>query len=41
MTNVFHSYRRYKENRIGKEYDVLICEKATDGRYCVKIQRIF
>lgn len=36
MTNIFHSYRRYKENRIDKEYDVLICEKATDGTYRVE-----
>jgi len=32
MTELFHSYRRYKPDRIGMVYDVLICEVATDGK---------
>jgi len=32
MTRLFHSYHRYDESRIGKEYWVLICERASDGK---------
>jgi hypothetical protein len=35
MTDLFHSYRRYNENQVGREYDVLICEMATDGIHYV------
>uniref|UniRef100_A0A914EF09 tRNA-t(6)A37 methylthiotransferase n=1 Tax=Acrobeloides nanus TaxID=290746 RepID=A0A914EF09_9BILA len=35
MTKLFHSYRRYKPDYIGREFDVLICEKATDGLHFV------
>ncbi|KAI1728305.1 radical SAM superfamily domain-containing protein [Ditylenchus destructor] len=31
MTKLFHSYRRYTDHRIGMQYEVLICEMATDG----------
>uniref|UniRef100_A0A914LQ97 Uncharacterized protein n=1 Tax=Meloidogyne incognita TaxID=6306 RepID=A0A914LQ97_MELIC len=32
MTRLFHSYHRYDESRIEKEYWVLICERASDGK---------
>uniref|UniRef100_A0A915ET07 Uncharacterized protein n=1 Tax=Ditylenchus dipsaci TaxID=166011 RepID=A0A915ET07_9BILA len=31
MTHLFHSYNRYTPEKIGEQYDVLICEMATDG----------
>lgn len=35
MTELFHSYTRYKSEKIGKIYDVLICEMAKDGEHYV------
>lgn len=37
ITKVFHSYQRYKKDRIGEECNVLICEMASDGTYFFSI----
>lgn len=31
MTNLFHSYTRYTDDRIGEIHDCLVCEMAKDG----------
>ncbi|TKR93673.1 hypothetical protein L596_008086 [Steinernema carpocapsae] len=35
MTVLFRSYSRYEDDRIGKEYDVLVCETASDKVHLV------
>ncbi|CAD6184486.1 unnamed protein product [Caenorhabditis auriculariae] len=35
MSELFRSYSRYTEERIGEVHDVLICEKASDGKHVV------